>query len=72
MIDGLICPHCNSVRLNKSGFMWSGRNKRQRYTCLDCHRATIIPTFVNKETEAKLSEGEAPVSRNIENNALQC
>jgi DNA-directed RNA polymerase subunit RPC12/RpoP len=48
MIKGLRCPHCKTERLNKFGISWSGRNKRQRYVCLDCHRSTIVP-MVNKE-----------------------
>ncbi len=50
----LICPHCGTSRLIKSGIIWSGHNKRQRYACLDCHGTTIKPitkemSNINKE-----------------------
>ena len=50
MIESLRCPRCGSPRIIKSGISWSGRNKRQRYACLDCHSVTIKP--VEKETKA--------------------
>lgn len=52
MIKGLRCKHCKSNRLNKFGFIWSGQNKRQRYTCLDCHHVTMVPEIVKEEAEA--------------------
>jgi hypothetical protein len=47
---------------------------RQSYYCRDCHRATFTPEqlVVKDETEAKLSEGTAPVSRNEVNGTIQC
>jgi transposase-like protein len=51
MIKGLKCPHCDKERLNKFGVAWSGRNKRQRYFCLDCHRVTIVPSVTKEEAE---------------------
>jgi DNA-directed RNA polymerase subunit RPC12/RpoP len=53
MIENLSCPNCNSKRLIKAGFAWSGQNKRQRYMCLDCHRATIIPEEIKKLKKIK-------------------
>jgi len=50
MIDNMKCPRCGSERMIKSGISWSGRNKRQRYGCLDCHSVTIKPDQI--ETEA--------------------
>ena len=37
------CPNCNSTRLVKSGKVWSGKHKRQRYLCLHCGTNTIKP-----------------------------
>jgi transposase-like protein len=69
----LICPRCKSKRLNKYGMRYSG-SMRQSYYCRDCHRATFTPEQldVKSETEAKLFEGEAPVSRNNINGISQC
>jgi hypothetical protein len=72
MIDDLLCPRCNTRRLNKSGNVWSGRNMRQRYFCLNCHRVTIVPIVVKKEIGAKLSQGKAPISRNKISGSTQC
>jgi hypothetical protein len=62
MENSLGCPHCKSKRMNKSGWRYSSKQLRQSYYCRDCHRITIKP-LVSNETEAKLSEGTAPVSR---------
>lgn len=62
MVNSISCPHCESRRLNKSGWRYSSKELRQSYYCRDCHRITVKP-LVNNETEAKLSEGAAPVSR---------
>lgn len=37
------CPECGSIRVVKSGKIWSGRHKVQRYTCQHCGRTTIKP-----------------------------
>jgi hypothetical protein len=37
------CPHCNSVRLHKSGTVYVREGPRQRYYCRACHRTTIKP-----------------------------
>jgi transposase-like protein len=50
MDNQMRCPRCNSSRMCKAGFAWCGRNKRQRFVCLDCHTYTIKP--INGETEA--------------------
>lgn len=69
----LICPRCKSKRLNKYGMRYSG-TMRQSYYCRDCHRATFTPEqlVVKNETEATLSQGTAPASRNEINGNPQC
>ena len=37
------CPHCNSMRLHKSGTVYVKEGPRQRYYCRACHRTTIRP-----------------------------
>lgn len=45
----VMCPECGN-RMGKSGFVWSGRNKRVRMRCYKCGRTTmIIP--VNKPAD---------------------
>jgi len=34
------CPECKT-KMHKSGFVWSGRKKVQRWKCPKCGRATI-------------------------------
>jgi transposase-like protein len=37
------CPNCKSMQLVKSGEVWSGRKKRQRYLCRSCGMNTVKP-----------------------------
>ena len=34
------CPECGN-KMHKAGFVWSGRNRVQRYKCPKCGRSTI-------------------------------
>jgi hypothetical protein len=49
MIMNLRCPNCKELRLNKTGFQWSGHNQRQRYICRNCHLITIKPESIDGE-----------------------
>lgn len=55
-MEYLVCPKCNSTKVHKAGFSWSGQNKRQRYCCQSCHRITLNPIIKDK-AEANISEG---------------
>ena len=37
------CPHCDSLRLHKSGTVYTREGARQRYYCRACHKTTIKP-----------------------------
>lgn len=55
---GIKCPHCDSERLNKSGWRYSSGELKQSYYCRDCHRITVNPKPIDKkEAEATFSEG---------------
>ena len=71
MENTLSCPRCGSVRLNKTGYNRYGDKITPRYYCRGCYHITIKPV-VKSETEAKLLEGKAPVSRNNINGISQC
>ena len=51
----LICPECNSERLQKAGFSisWKARvkTKVQRYRCLDCGLVTTRPDTIALDKE---------------------
>jgi hypothetical protein len=46
MNEELSCPKCENGRMHKFGFIWSGKNRRQRYICRDCHRVTMKPIVI--------------------------
>lgn len=46
MTERFICPKCKIGKLYKFGFIWSGKNHRQRYICKDCHRVTMKPIII--------------------------
>ena len=50
------CPHCNSLRLHKSGIVYVKEGPRQRYYCRACHRTTIKPKL---QLDLPI-EGESP------------
>ena len=33
-------PKCCGLKMHKAGFVWSGRNREQRYACNACGRTT--------------------------------
>ncbi len=43
----LLCPHCKSPDLIKSGFKWYRRERVQQYRCNACGIHTIHPRSLN-------------------------
>jgi len=39
--ESATCPDCGHT-MHKSGFVWSGRTKVQRWKCNQCGRTTIV------------------------------
>ena len=37
------CPECSSTLMGKSGKVWSGRTRVQRWRCEKCGRTTVKP-----------------------------
>jgi len=43
----VLCPECGS-KMHKSGKVWSGRKKVQRYLCPACGRKAIVHDEVER------------------------
>lgn len=62
-----ICPHCNSLRLNRTGIDVHGDKKYQRYYCRDCHRIT---TSVIKKEDIEITDNITNVINEERENGL--
>ena len=47
------CPFCSSDYLQKAGWDYSARGKKQRYICHSCHRVTTLPSRQLELAEVK-------------------
>jgi transposase-like protein len=56
MVQGLMCPECQSKKLIKLGIIWSGRKRSQKYQCQDCGRQTVRPLKVAPGTKVLVTE----------------
>lgn len=68
-MNNIKCPHCDSLRLNKTGVDKHGERSYQRYYCRDCYRITTKP-ILKKEAEDITVEGITSAIDG-EDNALQ-